>query len=161
MKKYCSLLIVILHVLWGQSSVSCGQEPFADVDLKDMEITMKADNEHCYGARCPVYFISIKGDGTVTYEGLSNVLTTGRRSYKLSEAKVRRLVQEFYRINFFSLKDTYNDYSQDHSAGVSTSIRIGDKTKSVYDFLGAPNDLVKLERRILQISGAYHLIKRD
>jgi hypothetical protein len=111
-KNWYIHFVLVLLVFACPLSVSNGQKLSKDRDLSDIVITLKADADHCYGARCPVYSVSIDGGGTVTYEGVANVYVIGKRSYKISEAKVRKLVDEFYKIDFFSLKDTYNDYSQ-------------------------------------------------
>lgn len=155
------LFVITLLALACTPSVAQGQKLSEDEDLSGVKITLKADADHCYGARCPVYSVSVSGDGAVIFEGVSNVLVTGRRSYKISTAKVRKLVTAFKEIDFFSLKDVYNDHTQDHAPGVTVMITIGSKTKSVYDFLGAPSELTKLEKRILETTGVNRLIKRD
>jgi len=58
----------------------------------------------CLG-ECPVYSLTVHGDGLVEYEGERNVGTEGRRWTYISEEQVRQLVGAFLEIGFFTLDD--------------------------------------------------------
>lgn len=75
------------------------------------------------------------------------------------EAVVRKLIAEFERAEFFSLRNRYEhvqvgDLIQtiDHAVATTISISIAGKTKSVYDFYGTPDVVTLLKRRIDEVS---------
>lgn len=130
---------------------------------------MKTNADHCFGGHCPVYLVTINGDGTVTYEGFMMVKVKEKQSYTISFEKVKWLVDEFMKADFFSLKDSYT-YKElddgmreyiDHAYGVTTTIRIGDKSKSVYSFYGTPKVVEELHRRVIEVSDIDRFIKGE
>lgn len=136
-----------------------------DGDLDGLVITMKRDE--CFGP-CPVYSVSIHGDGTVVYEGSKYVKVEGKRDYKIPKTRVKELVREFYRIGFFSLKDSYTSLDKGNGLveevtdlpGTTTTITIGGRTKSVYNYYGGPKALERLEDKIDKISGSAKYVRR-
>jgi hypothetical protein len=130
-------------------------------DLADVSITLEWLG--CTGG-CPDFYVEIHGDGRVIYEGRDYVKVTGRREHKIPKEKVAELVREFYRANYFSLKDEYVEYSGPgmsvavKSFGVGTSISIGGKKKSVYERFGTPQTLKDLEAKIYVISGVHQYV---
>ncbi len=164
--KIALLLSIILCVTCGAAIKA---QEIQDGDLKGLVITMKQEN-HCGCIDCcPVYSIKITGDGTVEYEGTSAVPVKGKQVYSIQIDQVKELVAEFYKADFFSLKDKYTTKDNgdgtvsmiDHTAPVTTSITIKGRTKSVYDFYGAPEKLEELEKKIYEISGVGLYVKRS
>ena len=111
----------------------------------------------CFGS-CPVYTLSIAGDGMVTYNGISNVRVTGQRTWKIEPAAVEALAREMDQAGYFGLKDRYAAPATDLPT-IRTSLRIGGRTKSVEDYFGAPEILRELERRIDEVAGVKKLLE--
>lgn len=156
---------VILCVAYNLAAQS---QELRDSDLKDVVITMKQENHCGCDGCCSEYSVSISGDGIVAYEGVDAVKVRGKQIYSISIDQVKELVSEFYKVDFFSLKDRYTSKDNgdgtismiDHSAPVTISITIKGKTKSVYNFYGAPEKLEELEKKIYEISGVDVYVKR-
>jgi len=107
----------------------------------------------CFGA-CPVYELTVYGNGTVVYEGRQFVRVVGTRTTIISQEKVRQLVSEFERIDYFALCDSYEDYMVTDLPFAITSITIDERTKTVRHYhgdLSAPEELTELENRIDEI----------
>src|ERR1700730_14422669 len=136
MKLTTGLMLIFLLLFPGLWPVAIAQE-VRDADLKDLRITMKQEN-HCGCVDCcAVFKVSITGDGTVTYEGIDAVKLPGKQVYSIPLEQVKELVAEFYKVDFFSLKDSYTSKNNDngtittidHAAVTTVSITIKGKTK--------------------------------
>lgn len=165
LKKIATLLSLILCVVHNAPVKS---QELQDSDLKDIVITMKQENHcGCIGC-CSIYSVKISGDGTVEYEGIAAVSVTGKQVYSIQIDQVKELVTEFYKADFFSLKDKYTSKDNgngtattiDHAAPITTSLTVKGRTKSVYDFFGAPEKLKELEKKIYEVSGVSLYVKR-
>ena len=120
-------------------------------DLTDLVITL--ERTVCFGA-CPVYELTIYGNGTVVYEGSEFVRVVGTRTTIISEEKVRLLVSEFEGIDYFALSDSYEDYMVTDLPFAITSFTSDERTKTVRHYhgdLSAPEELTELENRIDEI----------
>jgi hypothetical protein len=124
-------------------------------DTSSVLITM--ERTPCFGT-CPSYSLIIHGNGTVRYEGFAFVAVTGVRTDQINEEKIRDLVQEFYRIDYFSLQDRYEDPSTDLPS-TTTSIAITGIKKSVYRYGFGPENLIQLENKIDEIAGTERWIE--
>ena len=76
------------------------------------------------------------------------------------------MVSEFYEAGFFSFQDLYDNGEKDlicatDQPAVSTSIRINNDSKSVFDYQGyvVPNQLRELEDRIDQVTNSSQWIE--
>jgi hypothetical protein len=123
----------------------------------------------------PMYKIIVFADGTVIYDGRKYVKTEGIVRTKISLEQVRELIEEFEKVDYFSLKDRYEivsdgcpGYATD-SPWAFTSITINQKSKSIQHYYGCqyvvhdsghvpslieevyPKELVTLESRIDEI----------
>ena len=110
----------------------------------------------CYG-RCPVYSITIYGDGTVRYEGKEHVNVKGSQTRVVNHERVRQLVAEFEQAGYFSMNDAYTAYMITDAPSAITSITIDGRTKRVRHYLGdrtAPKELMLLENRIDEVAGS-------
>ena len=159
---------LFLMIICAATNSSAQSQEVSDSDLKDVVITMKQENHcGCMGC-CAEYSVSISGDGLVTYEGIDAVKIRGKQIYSISIDQVKELVSEFYKVDFFSLKERYTSKDNgdgtismiDHAAPVTISIKIKGRTKSVYNFYGAPEKLEELEKKIYEISGIDVYVKR-
>lgn len=146
-----ALLATSVRVVEGSpSEQSSGQVP------PDTLITL--ERTRCYGM-CPSYKITISADGSVIFEGRHFVKETGIAKSTISEEQLRELLAAFEEINYFRLRDRYEDDGDgcvgvvtDHPSAF-TSIRIHGKSKSVKHYLGCRGvqgleELKKLEDAI-------------
>jgi hypothetical protein len=158
--------ILVVFVLLSPAVVA--QEPKAP-DYAHVKITLTTEGGPCgcvyfqddrYVGCCPKYSVSVDENGTVIYNGISGVKTRGERVLSIPVTTVRDVVADFYRIGFFSLQDRYEvkklpngDYATvDHSNAMTISIDIDGKTKSVYIFYGAPQELADLLTKIVEVT---------
>ena len=106
----------------------------------------------CFGP-CPVYSVTIAADGSVTYDGREHVRVGGVHRWKIRPAAVRALADELVKDGFFDLQDSYSSPWTD-SPTVLTSLQIGDRSKTIRDYISGPPVLKQIERRIDTVSGA-------
>lgn len=131
------------------------------VNLKDLVITL--ERTPCFGA-CPTYKLTIKGSGVVIYEGKASVKVKGKRISMMSKDKVKELVSEFEKIDYFSLKNNYDKLTATDMPSAYTSIIIDGKKKSVSHYHGdntAPKPLTKLENKIDEFAKTDKWIGKD
>lgn len=150
------LLLVSLIYLYPQLT-----QPPKPTEFKDVVITL--ETTACFGP-CPIYKLTIYGDGRVVYEGEEYVNVAGKQTSQISKDKVKELVDEFYRINYFSLKN--NTFTHEKcfldAGSVITSITINGKTKTINDYHGCPSPkkLRELEVKIDEIANSKRWIGR-
>jgi Domain of unknown function (DUF6438) len=148
---WASLLAFIL--------ISCFDSTAQQQEYSDLRITIQRD--YCFGS-CPVYSAIILGDGTVIYKGKDFVQVKGERRYKISKEKVKQLVDEAIRMNYFSLKDSYTEDEQGMSytdlPSTTTSIRMNGRSKQVYNYYGAPKELSQFQNKIDETAGLTRFI---
>jgi hypothetical protein len=122
----------------------------------DSKIIMTIERHGCFGA-CPIYSAQIYADGTVIYRGKEFVEVKGTKQYKISEDKIKELVNEFQRINYFSLKDHYETNIED-GASTTSSILLEGRLKKIVNEAG-PKELYELENKIEEIAGLKKFIE--
>jgi hypothetical protein len=104
----------------------------------------------------PAYVVSVNETGLVKYFGVGGVKIKGERTHSISPSRVRDLVADFMRINFFSLEDEYRfkrlpdgtSVGIDHTNATTISIDLDGKQKSVYIFFGEPDELKQLKDKL-------------
>lgn len=124
--------------------------PPAPSSVENAIITL--DRTACFGT-CPDYSLTIHGNGTVFYVGRSFVAVTGPHSATIPPEDVRGLVESFYDISYFSLRNEYTGQVTDLPT-VTTSISIDGRFKQVVDYYGAPDSLKQLEARIDELANS-------
>lgn len=124
--------------------------PSSPESTADAIITL--DRTVCFGT-CPDYSLTIHGNGTVFYVGRSFVEVTGAHSATIPPEDVRGLVESFYDVDYFSLRDEYTSQVTDLPT-VTTSISIDGRFKQVVDYYGAPESLKQLEDRIDEVANS-------
>ena len=125
------------------------------------ELVITLERTACFGT-CPVYSLTIKGDGTVVYVGEDHVQTKGVKETAISIGDVNQLVLEFEKADYFSLNDSYTSFGISDMPSANTSISIGGKTKAIKHYLGdrsAPKQLTELENKIDEIVNSAQWIK--
>jgi hypothetical protein len=105
------------------------------------ETIITLERTRCYGP-CPVYKVTLKGDGTVTFEGKMIVKSVGTFTSYIDPEEVRRLVEEFKKVDYFSLQDKYTgrkdgclEWWTDNPSAI-TSIKVDGKEKSITHYYG-------------------------
>ena len=156
MKKY--LLIVILLIILPITGC-CKNNTNISPDYNELIITL--ERTACLG-ECPIYTLTIHGDGTVVYEGKDFVKTKGREESIISKEKIEELILEFNRADYFSLKDNYVEHTMTDAHSVITSITINGKVKIIEHYhgdLSAPEALFLMENKIDEIVNSDQWVK--
>jgi hypothetical protein len=126
-------------------------------DTRDAVITLQ--RTACFGA-CPVYTVTITGDGRVEYDGKEFVRVTGHAAATIAPGDVAMLVAAFEKADYFNLENRYTANITDMPTTI-TSIRVGGRSKSVTDYYGAPQVLKDLEKEIDRVARTAQWVKLD
>jgi membrane dipeptidase len=105
----------------------------------------------CFG-RCPAYSVTIREDGTVTYQGAEFTKISGTHTWKIDPAAVRSLAKEMQDAGYFDLQDEYRALVTDHPT-TYTSLTVGTRTKQIKNYVAGPPRLKEIEERIDQVAG--------
>ena len=122
-------------------------------------IAITLERTACFGF-CPVYSVTLRDDGTVTYNGKEHVKVSGAQTWKIDPAAVRALAQEMQNEGFFELQDEYRSLVTDHPT-VFTTLSIGGRTKKVLNYVAGPQKLKDFEAKIDQVAGTRKYVKGD
>jgi len=136
-------------------------------NASDDQITL--ERTACFGS-CPMYTLTIKSDGSVTFDGKRFTKTTGIATGKISQSDFRALVAEFVNIYYFSLPDAYTPGTKEcpqritDMPSANTSIRLNGRAKTVAHYYGCGTEgplarLTALENKIDEVAGTQKWIK--
>jgi hypothetical protein len=141
-------------------------QPAPSREQRREEAVIILEREAGYWGVGPVYTLIIYPDGRVAFIGVKNTRVRGLAEGSVSRQALEGLVKEFERINYFSLRDRYDEKEGCPSlladAGYArTWFRRGERRKSVTHYLGClenytradsvfPPGLYELERLIDQ-----------
>ena len=106
--KFFSFLFICFFAAFTDSCRLFTKSP------KQPELTLKMFRTDCV-KDCPVYSLVIQSDGDVVFEGVRNTKTRGTIEDKLSEEKIKELLNEIGKADFFSLTDSYTEESNNCS----------------------------------------------
>lgn len=111
---------------------------------------------------CLVYSLTICDDSRAVNIGERYVREMGMREYAIPMSNVKKLVDEFKKSDYFSLRDIYPPAATD-IAGCIRSISIGGRTKQVENWQpsAAPKELEALEDKIDELAGSDRYIKLE
>jgi len=130
-------------------------------DLKGVKIQLS--RTACYGT-CPVYSVTIRGDGSVHFSGQRYVLIPGEHDAHIDPAAVRDLVRQFEAANFFAAGDRYVATVTDNPTYTLT-LTVAGKSKTVTDYVGEqvgmPLVIVDLENAVDDAAGTERWIKGE
>jgi hypothetical protein len=126
-----------------------------DEELKDFQVVLERFG--CFGT-CPVYSLTITGDGRVTFEGKEYTRVKGTATAKLDKVTILELVREVKKADVFDLLDIYDAHFFDIPVQ-QVSVQMGGKAKRIKDFSAGPPRLNILENRIDQIASSYQWIR--
>lgn len=122
--------------------------PFPKASAADTEISI--EHTVCFGS-CPIYTVTIAGDGRVTYDGGFHVAFAGRVEEQVDPAAVAALIEQFRAAQFFGLEDRYEAPVTDLPSTV-LRLRLGKAEKTVVDYAGLydgmPPSVIALERAV-------------
>jgi membrane dipeptidase len=113
----------------------------------------------CFGT-CPVYSVTIRDDGTVTYDGREHTKVQGRQTWKIEPAAAEALAREMLDAGFFDLQDEYRAMVTDHST-TYTALSMGRRRKRIKNYVAGPARLKEIEERIDGVAGTAKYVRGD
>ncbi len=130
-------------------------------DLQDVKIELS--RSMCYG-RCPAYSVTIRGDGSVDFNGERYVQIPGKHDARIARDAVMELVRQFESAKFFAAGDKYIAEVTDNPTYTLT-LAVGGKTKTLTDYVGEqvgmPLVITDLENAVDEAAGTERWIKGD
>jgi hypothetical protein len=148
-------LVTLIAAAACGGGISLLDEPFDT-------LTISLDRGPCFGF-CPDYNVTIRGDGTVVFDGRNFVQTRKTVTASVPVEEVERLVAAFDDADFFGLEEEYAVGATDLPT-IITSISIGGRTKRILHYgVGcgtddpsldnAPEELCQIEELIDEVAG--------
>ncbi len=101
------------------------------------ELSLSMKRSFCAWGGCPIYDLTIQPDGKVIFEDKKYTKTIGKTESKLEKEKIKQLITEIEKANFFSLHNTYNYDSNNCPVFMSDSpsttlyIKLNGKEKTI------------------------------
>jgi hypothetical protein len=141
--------VLALAVLMFAAPAARAQDP--------VRITMT--RTACFGV-CPVYTVTMRGDGSVSYEGLAHVRVTGKHAWSIDPIAVLTLARDIEKAGFFEMKDDYTALISDLPT-TTVTVASGARSKTIKEYYGAPAALKEIEARIDSVSGVRGYVSAD
>ena len=132
------------------------EEVFPADDSIPEDLIIRLQRTPCYG-ECPAYLMTVKADGKVSFFGQNHVEKMGQTEDKIGVDKIKQLIEEFKKADFFNLEDNYtSENCATDNPTVRTTLFINGKTKKIEHDTGceAPKELTALEDKIDEIVGS-------
>ena len=105
----------------------------------------------CFGS-CPVYQLEIYPNRKMKLLSVKYLnIGEGDFSAKLKKKDYQALIHAFHRIRFSELKDSYSTQPVSDLPTRYLSFREGENTKTIMDYVGAPEELTQLEETLQQL----------
>lgn len=130
-------IIFLITLLTAICFFSC--ENYVPAEPKSFSLMMFRGN--CLGT-CPIYSLNVESDGNVVFEGTAYTQTIGKAESRLSNEKIKELIVEINKANFFSFQDEYS-YNSKNCSQITTdtpkvflTIKIDDKEKTIHHYHG-------------------------
>jgi len=120
-------------------------------------ITITLQRTICFGM-CPAYIVTLRDDGTVTYNGAEYTKISGKQTWKIDPGAVHALAKEMQDAGYFDLQNEYRAMVTDNPT-VYTSLTIGTRTKKIQDYVAGPPRLKELEDRIDEVAGTKKYVR--
>lgn len=96
------------------------------------ELVIALERTPCFG-RCPAYSVTVRGDGTLLYEGRSDVRVTGEATRTARPEAVRTLLARFAAVDFLALHGEYTMPVTDLPSTILT-LRVNGREKRVVNY---------------------------
>ena len=134
-------------------------------DLRSARITL--ERTPCYGV-CPVYTVTLDGNGLVQYFGNFRVDIPGPQTGKVGPNTLRDLLNLANQIGFFQMRDSYSEACTDMPTSI-ISILVDGKSKRVSNYYGGCEqqksesqvDLARLAEKIDAAAGTDRWVNCD
>lgn len=134
--------------LWLLTAMAVFHAAAADAVRPAFSVSL--ERTACFG-RCPIYTVTVYGDGRTVFVGKRFVAATGERRARLSRSRVADLRAAVTRARVFTLQDRYDEMRITDLPSIKLTFRVGPRTKRIYHYLGdrsAPERLRRLECQI-------------
>ena len=82
-------------------------------------VVISLERTSCYGS-CPAYVVTLRGDGTCTWNGKSNVSIEGVHEYTIDRARIVELLASFEEVDFLGLQGSFADDVKDAPSEILT-----------------------------------------
>ena len=137
-------------------ALGCGPQRSQEAPAPVDDVTITLERRPCFGT-CPVYSITVEGNGRVRYEGTAHVSVVGSDTVSITSAQVALIVAEFDRVGYEQLVDRYGygepscpSYVSDAPTTITSLTRQGTTKRVEHDYgcADAPSALTALERFI-------------
>lgn len=130
---------------------------------QDAPVLITLSRSACHGF-CPIYRVTISGEGEVVYVGRGFVNVVGEQRASIARAEVAALLTRFDAIGFSSLRDEYRANVSDLPTYTISLVRNG-RTKIVVDYggpgAGMPEAVRGLQDEIDRVAGTARWVLRD
>jgi hypothetical protein len=120
-------------------------------------VRISLERTSCFGT-CPVYTVTMRGDGSVSYEGTAHVRVTGKHAWRIEPIAVLTLARDIEKAGFFEMKDEYTAPVTDLPT-TTVTLAMGARSKTINDYYGAPAALKEIEARIDAVSRARDYVR--
>lgn len=143
------ILIMLCLISCSKETVKSDKESGSSEASEKDSTSIIYSKTACYG-KCPVYTMTINGDGSVVFEGKENIDKIGKYSLQLTAGEMDSLISAFEESRFFELNDRYyEDYTDLPTTFITFTHK--SRTKKIVDYYGAPKRLKILESKIEEI----------
>jgi len=143
---------VVRELVYEQHLPSKKRE-WPDVPLDQVSISLSRSG--CYGT-CPIYQVTIHGDGTVDYIGKAYVDVLGHHQFKISSTEVAALVASMRDKNLWSMDPSYRARITDNPTRV-LNFKVGDSKHSIEDYVGG---MVGMPKAITEFEDEVDMVGR-
>lgn len=116
---------------------------FQDVQPDD-SLFASIEKSYCFG-KCPVFTLHIYNSGYAVYNGTANVNLMGRHTSTLTREQMISLIDKANEINYFELKDVYDNEGVTDLPSATTSIVINGQRKAVKRRYDYPKSILTFE----------------
>ena len=116
----------------------------------DESIRITLERGMCFGT-CPVYSVTLSGNGTVSWEGKQYVMKKGNITGSIDPARVADLFYQLDRDGFFTLNHSYSAYEITDMPSATLTVQNNSIKKQVYHYYGdssAPETLCRMEEAV-------------
>lgn len=146
------VFLICAAVAWeGCKGSKAGEGSAAKVEVpEDFQVIFSRGG--CRG-QCPIYTLFVDAQGNVKYQGEAFVDHVGKFEKKISQAKVKELVQAFKDASYFEMSPTYDDPQVMDAPRMVVECRMDGQSHKVIDRFDAPEALKTLEKKIDEIVG--------
>ena len=136
-----TLATFILSAILVACAISTPEPPPAP-DYSDLVITLQ--RTACFGT-CPIYKLTVHGDGRVEYEGEQFVAVEGTQTATITVDQVKALVAAIEQANYFTLPSNYSAPVTDLPTTI-TSVTFNRQTKTIENYGGCFGDFAGADK---------------